>query len=120
MTQKITQTVVKSFLNVSTNEKNEKGYFKKETIGTIVAAGSMLGGFEVKSDFAQIDLRKVAKLQQEGKIKDQFLQFQINPNYHYEKQIADLKAKIAELTATPTESTKTGFEMQTQPDNIPF
>ena len=113
---KITKTVAQSFFNVFTGGKNEQGYHNKETIGTVVAAGSVLGGVEVKYDFAQINLATVEKLKAEGKIKGNFLQFQIQANPKAQEQLAALQAEVARLKAENTQLKAT----TTQTDDIPF
>lgn len=118
---KITKSVSKSFFNVYTGGKNDKGFANKSLIGSVLAAGSVLGGHELKYDTAQIDLAKVKELQDKGILKGSYLQFQIQSNPKAEAQLLALKEEIENLKQENANLKAASFtQTQVNPDDLPF
>lgn len=91
-----TKTAVKSYISVKTTDKNNAGYPVSVIVGSVVAAGSILNGFELKYDKTDINMNKINELISQNKIKTndygntRSIQFQTFLNPKFEQQMNDL------------------------------
>lgn len=117
----LTLKVFNQFFNVPTGRKTPEGYLEKITIGSELAAKSLLGGHELKSNLATIDIVQLNEKIQSGEIplyKGRYLQFTVNSNPKKDQQLAELQAKIQQLQAQIANPSK--FSAKAASEDIPF